>query len=174
MKRDSEEERYPAVHRGKEQAVLTEAERQEIEKEIRNYMYPRAGCLDALKIIQKHHGWVADEHLADLAPLLGMTADEVEGVATFYPFVFRRPVGRHIIYVCDSFVCWAMGYEAVFQALINYLGVSWGDTTVDGRFTLLPAACLGQCDKAPAIMVDRDLHGDVSPEKIEAILKRYV
>ena len=106
--------------------MLSEDEIRSIENELRNYPERRAGCVEALRIVQNSRGWVADEHIADLAPMLGMTAHELDGVASFYPFIFRRPVGRHIIFVCDGLSCWVMGYEAVIGALTRQLGVSWG------------------------------------------------
>src|SRR5918992_6079217 len=81
--------------------MLTDTERREIEEELRHYLDKRAACIEALKIVQRHHGWVSDEHLKQLAGVLGMTADELDGVATFYNLVFRKPVGRHAILLCD-------------------------------------------------------------------------
>jgi NADH-quinone oxidoreductase subunit E len=153
--------------------VLTDEERREIEKELQGYPHRRAGCLDALKVVQRRRGWVADEDIADLARLLDMTVDELDGVATFYPFIFRKPVGRHIIYVCDGVSCWVMGYDAVRETLMRQLGVGWGRTTGDGRFTLLPVSCLGECDRAPAMIVDGDVYGDLVPDQIGTILGRY-
>jgi NADH-quinone oxidoreductase subunit E len=153
--------------------MLSDLERKEIEEELRNYPLPRACCLDALKIVQRHRGWVPDEQIADVAEVLGVTSDELDGIATFYPFIFRRPVGRHIILVCDSLSCWVMEYEKVFDALVKRLGVTWGGTTADKRFTLLPISCIGHCDHAPALMVDEDLYGDLTEEGIGQILERY-
>jgi NADH-quinone oxidoreductase subunit E len=153
---------------------LTDKERAEVEEEVRYYPHRRAGCVEALKVVQRHRGWVADEHLADLAIMLDMSRDELDAIATFYPFIFRKPVGRHIISVCDSLACWVMGYETVLDTLTAHIGVSWGETTEDGRFTLLPVSCIGQCDHAPAIMVDQDVYGDLTAEKIRPILDRYV
>jgi NADH-quinone oxidoreductase subunit E len=154
-------------------ALLTDEECAEIEVQLEDCPDKPAASVEALKIVQKHRGWVADEHLADLADMLDMTVDELDGVATFYPFIFRKPVGRHVIYLCDSLSCWIMGHETVLGSLVERLGISWGGTTADGRFTLLPVSCIGACDQAPAMMVDGDVHGDLSPEKIEAILKQY-
>jgi len=153
--------------------LLTDTERAEIEDEVRRYPHRRAACLDALKVVQKHRGWVGDEEIGDLAVMLDMSREELDSIATFYPFVFRRPVGRHVIAVCDGLSCWVMGYEVVLRTLAEHLGVSWGDTTEDGRFTLLPASCIGQCDHAPAIMIDRDVYGDLTAEKIRPILDQY-
>jgi NADH-quinone oxidoreductase subunit E len=102
-----------------------------------------------------------------------MTAEELDGVATFYPLVFRRTVGRHIIRICDSVSCWIMGYEEVCRRLTETLGIRPGETTPDGRFTLLPSPCLGACDHAPALMIDDDLIGDWNPAEVDKILSRY-
>jgi len=153
--------------------MLTVEERQEIEAEFSRYPNKRAVSIDALKIIQRHRGWVSDESLRDLGKLLEMTPDELDGVATFYNLVFRKPVGRHVVLVCDSVSCWIMGCENLCQRLATRLGVSLGGTTSDGRFTVLPIVCLGACDHAPTLMVDNDLHGDVQPEKLDELLERY-
>ncbi len=153
--------------------MLTDEERREIEEEVSHYPFRRAACVEALKVVQRHRGWVPDEQIADLAPLLDMTADELDTVSTFYSFIFRRPVGKHVILVCDSVSCWVMGYEAVAKSLIDRLGIAFGETTADGLFTLLPAACLGECSHAPAIMIDEHVYGDVRPDDIETILREY-
>jgi NADH-quinone oxidoreductase subunit E len=153
--------------------MLTAEERQEIEAEFSRYPNKRAVSIDALKIIQRHRGWVSDESLRDLGELLDMTPDELDGVATFYNLVFRKPVGRHVVLVCDSVSCWIMGYEKLCQRLTSRLGVNLGGTTSDGRFTVLPIVCLGACDHAPTLMVDDDLHRDVDPEKLDELLDRY-
>jgi NADH-quinone oxidoreductase subunit E len=103
-----------------------------------------------------------------------MSPTELEGVATFYNLIFRRPVGRHVILVCDSVSCWLTGYEAMVEALKQRLGVDFGQTTDDGRFTLLPICCLGACDGGPALMIDEDLHRRVTAENVAAVLERYV
>lgn len=154
--------------------MLTEEERTEIEEEMGLYGHTRAACVGALKVIQRHRGWVADEQIAEVASMLGMTSDELDGVATFYSFIFRRPVGRHIISVCDSLSCWLMGHEDVLRALTERLSVPFGGTTGDGRFTLLPVSCLGVCDRAPAIMIDKDVHGRLTADMIGPILDGYI
>jgi NADH-quinone oxidoreductase subunit E len=153
--------------------MLTEEERREIEAELPHYPHKRAVCIEAMKIVQRYRGWVSDESLQDLAELLEMTIDELDGVATFYNLLFRRPVGKHIILLCDSVTCWIMGYERLRQHLTARLGIQWGETSADGRFTLLPIVCLGACDHAPALMIDHDLHRDLDPTKLDEILATY-
>ncbi len=153
--------------------MLSPEERHEIEAEIAHYPDKRAVCIDAMKVVQKHRGWVSDEALGDVAEFLGMSVDELDSVATFYNLIFRKPVGRHVIMVCDSVSCWLMGYDRVRDHLTSRLGIQLGETTPDGRFTLLPIVCLGTCDHAPAMMVDNELHRDLDAEKIDSILEQY-
>ena len=153
--------------------MLTPEERQEIEAELAHYPTKQSVCIDAMQIVQRHRGWVSDESLKDLAEFLGMSVEDLDGVASFYNLIFRKPVGRHVIMVCDSVSCWIMGYERLREQLTNRLGVTMGETTADGRFTLLPIVCLGTCDHAPAMMVDGDLHRDIDLQKLDGILEKY-
>ena len=105
--------------------------------------------------------------------LLGLGFAAVDGVATFYSLIFRQPVGRHVILVCDSSSCFLTGYETLKQALVEKLGVDYGATTADGRFTLLPVCCLGACDGAPALMIDGETFGPVTPEDLSDLLEGY-
>jgi NADH-quinone oxidoreductase subunit E len=153
--------------------MLTDEERREIEAEFEHYPQKRAVSIDALKVVQRHRGWVSDESLRDLAELLEMTPDELDNVATFYNLLFRRPVGKHVILVCNSISCWVMGYDRIREHLETRLGIGLGETSPDGRFTLLPIVCLGACDHAPALMIDNDLHTDLDAQKLDEILTKY-
>ena len=153
--------------------MMTEDDRREIEAAAARFPVRRAAASEALQVIQKNHGWVSDEDLRAAAGLLGMSADELDGLASFYSMIFRKPVGRHIILFCDSICCWIGGYEKILERLTSRLGIRPGETDREGRFTLLPSSCLGACDHAPALTVDGELHGDLTPEGIEAILERY-
>jgi NADH-quinone oxidoreductase subunit E len=148
-------------------------DRASIEHEMQHYEDPRAASIGALKIVQKRHGWVPDAAIPAIGRLLGISAADVEGVATFYNLIFRRPVGRYVIKVCDSVACFLTGYEELRDALCKELGVTLGETTADGRFTLLPICCLGACDRGPTLMIDDDTHFDVSPQDIARLLERY-
>lgn len=153
--------------------MLTDAERDEIGQELRHYPTKRAACVEALKVVQRRHGWVSDDHLKEVASLLDMTADELDGVATFYSLLFRKPVGRHVVLLCDSVSCWMMGADGVRRHLEKRHGVTVGESTSDGRLTFLPVVCLGACDHAPVMMVDEDLHRDVEVPTVDRILDRY-
>lgn len=153
--------------------MLSPEERKEIEAELVHYPQRSAVSIDAMKIVQKHRGWVSDESIRDIAEFLDISPDELDGVATFYNLIYRKPVGRHVILVCNSVSCWIMGYERLRDRLCRHLRVNAGETTADGRFTLLPIVCLGACDHAPVLMVNRDLHRDVEPDSAERILEKY-
>ncbi len=153
--------------------ALSEAERLAIEHEMHHYEDPRAASIEALKIVQKARGWVPDGAAEAIGAVLGIPASDIEGVATFYSQIFRQPVGRHIIRICDSMTCYIGGHESVVASITQQLGIGLGQTSADGRFTLLPVCCLGNCDKAPAIMIDDDTFGDITPEDVTQLLETY-
>jgi NADH-quinone oxidoreductase subunit E len=154
--------------------MLTEQEIAEIRHEMAHYEDPRAASIEALKIVQKRHGWVSDEQLKAAAEVLGMSAEQLDSVATFYNLIYRRPVGRHVIKLCDSVACHIMGYDRLRERLQQKLGIGLGQTTADNRFTLLPIPCLGTCDHAPAMLVGDDLHRDLEDvSKLDAVLEKY-
>ena len=153
--------------------MLSEQERREIEAHAQHYPNNRAVCIEALKIVQQHRGWVSNEGIADVAEALQMKPAELESVATFYNMIFRKQVGKHIILLCDSVSCWIMGYERLREHLGDRLGIRPGQTTADGRFTLLPNVCLGACDHAPVMMVDDAHYQDLDTARIDEILASY-
>jgi NADH-quinone oxidoreductase subunit E len=156
--------------------MLTADEVREIDAELAHYEQPSAATIEALKIVQKHRGWVSDEAVQAIAGKLKTSAADVDAVATFYNLIFRKPVGRHVIFLCDSVSCWIMGYDSLRARLESRLGIKYGETTPDGRFTLLPICCLGTCDRAPAMLIDGDTHRDLEhldDAALETILERY-
>jgi NADH-quinone oxidoreductase subunit E len=153
--------------------MLTVEERREIEEKLPQYPTRQAICIDAMLIVQRHHGWVSDESMRDLSELLGLSVADLDGVATFYNLIRRKQVGRHVAMICDSVSCWIMGCERVRDHLCSRLDTPLGGTTADGRFTLLPIVCLGACDHAPAMMIDGKLYGDLDEGQIEEMLTHY-
>jgi NADH-quinone oxidoreductase subunit E len=150
--------------------ALSEQELQAIDAEIAHVPYRAAVAIDALKIVQAHRGWVSDESLRAIAAHLQMSAEELEGVATFYNLIFRRPVGERVILLCNSISCWIKGCNGLQRKITEQLGVELGETTSDNRYTLLPVTCLGACDKAPVMMVGEELHEDLTEESVTRIL----
>ena len=135
---------------------------------------PRSACVAAMKFIQDRRGWVNDEAMEWLSVKLDMPLADLESVATFYSLIFRKPVGKHVILMCDSVSCWIMGCETVADHLRRRLGIDLGETTPDGLFTWLTIPCLGACDMAPAMMVDEVLCGPLTPELIDKVLDACV
>ena len=153
---------------------LSQTEIEAIQHEMTLYEDPGAATIEALKIVQEHRGWVSDESLEAAAAVVGVTPTQMEAVATFYNLIFRQPVGRHVIMICDSISCYLTGYEEILAYLKKTLGIEFGQTTPDNRFTLLPICCLGNCDNGPAMRINTDYHGRLTPEKVDAILAEYI
>lgn len=153
--------------------MLADDIKREIEHCISEYSARGQACIEAMLVVQSHRGWLSDESMRDLAEFLHMTVEELDSVASFYNHLFRKPVGRHVIWVCDSVSCWILGYESLLEHIKGRLGITFGETSSDGRFTLLPIQCLGACHQAPAMMIDTELHADLTPQKLDEILERY-
>ncbi len=132
----------------------------------------REQAIDVMTILQNHFGYMSDEAMFTASELLGMTPLELEELATFYNFIYRRPVGKYVIHVCDSAVCWMHGHEPLLEHLLSRLKIRLGQTTEDGLFTVLPVCCLGYCDRAPAMVVNRSIYGELTTEKVDEILSR--
>lgn len=153
--------------------VLSDEEIREIEEECAHLPDRKSAAIDALMIVQRHRGWVSDDSLFAIARLLGMSAENLDSIATFYNLIYRKPVGRHVVMVCDSVSCYVMGADALSRAVQAHLGIPLGGTTEDNRFTLLPIVCLGACDRAPTMMIDDELIGDVDAGNLEAIFSKF-
>lgn len=150
--------------------MLPTTVKEELEQRIAAGDHPRELAVDMMFALQKHYGYLSDDAVRDTAALLGMSTQEVEAIATFYTFIYREPVGRFVIHVCDSLICWMDGYRPLRDYLSEKLGIAPGETTADGRFTLLPVCCIGYCDRSPAMLINGKAYGPLTTEKIDAIL----
>lgn len=117
--------------------------------------------------------YLTEQELTWVAEGLAVPLSKVYGVATFYSMYSVKPRGRHIIRICENAPCHVVGAGQVIAALENELGISVGETTADGRFTLELTSCLGVCGVAPAMMIDQVVHGNLTPEKLGNILAEY-
>ena len=151
--------------------MLPDELRKSLIDKIERIDHPRELVVDVMFVLQDHYGFLSDEALEETALLLDMTPLEVEELATFYTFIFREPVGKYVIHVCDSVICWMDGYESIRDYLCRRLEIKIGETTTDGLFTLLPVCCIGYCDRAPAILINRKVYGPLTPEKLDNILE---
>jgi NADH-quinone oxidoreductase subunit E len=132
--------------------------------------HPREAAVDVMYALQHHYGYLCDEAMHYASNLLGLSTLELESLATFYDYLYRRPVGRYVIHVCDSVVCWMFHQDSIFDYLCRTLGVPPGGTTEDGLFTVLPAACIGNCHNAPSMLINGRFYDRLTPERIDAAL----
>jgi NADH-quinone oxidoreductase subunit E len=151
--------------------VLSQVEISAIEHECALYESRPAAAIDALQIVQRERRWISDESLYAIADMLGMSATELEGIATFYNLIYRQPVGQHVIHLCNSITCWLHDYQSIAEHLRQTLNIEFGQTTADGNITLLPNVCLGCCDKAPALMLDGELVESLDINTIDKLLQ---
>ncbi len=151
--------------------IPTELKR-ELQNRIAAAVTPREAAVDVMKELQAHYGWLTDEAVGEAAGFLGLSTVQVEELATFYEMIYRRPVGRHVIHVCDSISCWAMGGESLLEKIGGTLGIETGGITADGLFTLLPCCCLGNCGQAPTLMIGETIYGKVTVERVAEILEQ--
>lgn len=151
---------------------LSAAEIEEINAEIPHYPDKAAVAIEALKIVQKYRRWISDDSLIALAELLDIAPAQLEAVATFYNLIYRQPVGKTVIHYCNSVTCWILGSDQVSEHLCRHLKIELGETSADGKYTVLPSVCLGACDHAPVLMVEDRLLLDVSEKTINGIFER--
>lgn len=133
----------------------------------------RGDLIALLKEAQAEYGYVSEEVMAELAESLDMPLNDVYGVASFYSFISLKPLGRNVIRVCQSLPCYMKHGQAIVECLARELGIKPGETTADRRFSLQLTNCIGLCDQAPAMMINDDAHGDLTPDRIDEILKKY-
>ena len=155
------------------QAALGEPIAQYIE-ECRAGPEPESQLISVLHKVQARFGYLGAEQLDAVAQLLQVPAARVAGVASFYHFFRLQPRGRFVINVCLGTACYVKGADRVAQKLMDELGITWGETSKDGLFTLDAARCLGTCGLAPVVMIGDRIHGSVTPDQIPAILEKYI
>ena len=144
-----------------------------VDEIVRGYQTSKTPLIYILKDVQKEYGFLSEPVLTRVAKATNIPLSEVYGVATFYSLFTTRPKGRHIVRCCNNAPCHVMGSKDVLNKIKDYLGIEFGETTLDGQFTLEFTSCLGLCAVAPVMMVDEDVYGNLTPEKATAILKDY-
>jgi NADH-quinone oxidoreductase subunit E len=152
--------------------VIPEELRKELKARVAHAVTPREAAVDVMKELQRHYGWLTDEGVEEAAEIIGLSPLQVEELATFYEMIYRRPVGKKVIHLCDSISCWAVEAETLMEQIAKRLGVEPGGTTVDGMFTLLPCSCLGNCGNGPTMMIGDEVFGNLTLEKTFEILEK--
>ena len=150
--------------------MLPDTLREKLKSQIDAVDHKRELAIDVLTAVQGHYGYLSEDAVEEAGALLEMTPLEIEELATFYTFLYREPVGKYVIHVCDSVICWMEGEERLADHLCKQLGIRMGETTADGLFTLLPVCCIGYCDRSPAILVNRKVHGPLTIESLERLI----
>ncbi len=133
----------------------------------------RKDLLVLLERAQSKSGYLSRELIAELAESLGLSVSEVYGVATFYSFLSIKPQGRNVIRICQSIPCFLKNAQTIIESVRKELGIKPGETSADGKFTFELTNCIGACDNAPAMMINNDVHVNLTPKKISKILKAY-
>jgi formate dehydrogenase subunit gamma len=128
------------------------------------------GLLPLLHAIQDDIGWVPEESYLQISKALALSVAEVHGVVTFYHHFHTHPVGKHILQVCRAESCQAMGAEQLEKDIKAKLGIDYHETTKDGAITLLPIYCLGNCACSPAVMLDDEVYGRMSADKVAELV----
>lgn len=135
---------------------------------------PESQLIAVLHRVQGQRGWLAAEQLDAVAQLLQVPAAKVAGVASFYHFFRLQPRGRFMINVCLGTACYVKGADRIAEKIMSELGIRWGETTKDGVFTLEVARCLGACGLAPIVTIGEEVHGQVTPDQVPAMLEKYL
>lgn len=126
-----------------------------------------------LEEAQNKLGYLPQEFMTELAELLEMSVSDVYGVATFYSFLATKPQGRNVIRICKSLPCFLKHAPTIMESVEKAIGIKPGGTTTDGKFSFTLTNCIGACDKAPAMLINNDVYGDLTPSKIVQILESY-
>lgn len=148
--------------------------KRELDAVLAKYPTRMAALLPALWMVQKRHGWVSPEGMAETAEVLGLTPAYVKGVVTFYTMYHQHPVGKHFVQVCTTTPCNICGGEKVAEAFLKATGCKrLGETSPDGRWTIIEVECLGACGFATPVLVDDDFIERVTPETVPALVAKY-
>jgi NADH-quinone oxidoreductase subunit E len=137
------------------------------------YERAQGALLPALHLVQHEYGWIPAQAMMEIAEFLKLKPSEVIDTASFYEEYWLKPKGKHLVQVCRSIACEFCGQKEVSQACKDALGIDVGETTDDGRFTLIELECLGSCGTAPAMLVDEKLYENVDPKGVSALLNKH-
>jgi NADH-quinone oxidoreductase E subunit len=151
--------------------VLSDQSRKEIQRIRDEFPDPQSALLPALWLAQRDYGgWLPEAALDEVAAVMDLPASHVAATATFYTMLNKKPVGRHLVQVCTNIACSLLGAEHLVDYISKKLGIGVGETTPDGKFTLLEVECLGSCGTAPVMQIGDRYYEDLTEEKIDRIL----
>jgi len=154
--------------------------KKERKEELRKHMtglkekdHPESYLIDILHKAQGLYGYLDRKVMDEISVFMNIPSAHIWGVATFYHYFNLAPVGKHIISVCLGTACHVKGADKILKTIKNELGIQIGETTEDSLFTLQGTRCLGACGLAPVIMIDGKIYGELTKQKVLAIIKEY-
>jgi NADH-quinone oxidoreductase subunit E len=151
--------------------VLSEQSKTEILKIRDEYPDAQSALLPALRLAQQDYGgWLPEDAFDEVATLMNLPPTKVAAVASFYTMLNRRPVGQHLVQICTNISCSLLDAEHLLDYMARKLGIGVGETTPDGKFTLLEVECLGSCGTAPMMQIDDTYYENLTEEKVDSIL----
>ncbi len=156
---------------GTKERKQTEVDQTRLGASVKNQ--ERQRLLEMLIDAQRESGYLSEEAMAAAARVLSLPLSEVYGVATFYAFISVKPRGRNVIRVCKSLPCYMKNGRMIIESVEKEIGVKPGVSTADGRFSFELTNCIGACEQAPAMLVNDDLYGSLTPDRISKILRSY-
>jgi len=122
---------------------------------------------------QEERGYISEEAMVQMAQGMGISVGDVYGVSTFYSFFSTEPLGRNVIRICKSVPCWLRDAPMIMESVRKVVGIGPGETTLDRRFSFQLTNCIGACDMAPAMLINDEVYGDLTPGKIAEILRSF-
>ena len=152
--------------------MLSQETVEEIRASLKRYPRPRTAVLDTLRAVQRQFGYCQPEALSEAAAILGIDANALQMLVTFYDLLYDQPVGEHILMPCKNIACYLRGADNLIDYLAKKLDVRPGGTTADGKFTLQPMECLAACDLAPVMIADDSYYGPMDEAKLDALIDR--
>jgi NADH-quinone oxidoreductase subunit E len=150
--------------------MLTDQERAHLEGHVAAYPERRAGAMYVLQFLQKKVGYVSDEAVNEAARLTGLSVTQLDELITFYTLLHRRPIGKHVVRICDSIACYQAGATELLAEAERIVGVPLGENSPDGAVSVVPSICLGLCDRAPAALVDESAAGPLHASGLESLI----
>lgn len=152
--------------------MFSKAVEKEFQDLLQKYPSKRSGLIPALHVVQRELGYLTPEGIEYVAKLVGLSTAQVTEVATFYLMFFMKPVGKNILWVCHNLSCTLRGAEEVIEHCEKKLGIKVGETTPDGKFTLLRQECLASCDTAPVMQLNDDYEENLTLPKVDELIEK--
>ncbi|MBI2487320.1 MAG: NADH-quinone oxidoreductase subunit NuoE [Deltaproteobacteria bacterium] len=151
---------------------LSDKLKEKINKTVSKSETKQSALIPVFHEVQSEHGWLSQESMEEVAELLGIPPASVQNVATFYTMFFTKPVGKHVLWLCRTLSCALRGAEQVEHYLSEKLQIHTGETTPDGKITLLEAECLASCGTAPVMLIDDELHENLTKKRIDELIEK--